>query len=35
MNAPWLAVVTILVAVLTTFALPWIVNFFSDRDHRL
>ena len=35
MNAPWLPVVTILVAVFTAFVLPWIVSVFGDRDHRL
>jgi hypothetical protein len=32
---PWLPVVMILVAVLTTIALPWIVGLFDDQDHCL
>jgi hypothetical protein len=31
---PWLPVVMILVAALTTFALPWIVGLFRDPDHH-
>jgi hypothetical protein len=30
----WLPCVMILVAAVTTFALPWIVSFFGDRDHQ-
>ncbi len=32
---PWLSLVMILVAVLTAFALPWIVSLFDDLDHQL
>ena len=32
---PWLPVVMIFTAVLTPFALPWIVGLFGDQNHSV